>query len=300
MAAGTPVVSYGLPVGHARINTRAMAALDLLRLANDTDELREHVRASFAELPAANGAGAAAHPREQGTSPVEAVLGAPRRVRPIPHWQLRAVAIAAWIALLFVAGSWMMSTDEVTSVAARVLDVHELSHVNTREPVVGLVVHAPSGQLPLIAARLAQAGTHITLADDASVPSAERISRVRALGDELLPEVPASAALRWLRTRGTLGSQARALGLHRGFFYLRPRGGLSVGQLVLARTAGATPVKGALRISATRSFPARQLRAGDVVVVELDGSGASLTGLERIVGTLASEGLRPEPLGSLA
>ena len=43
-AAGTPVVSYGLPVGHARLNTRAMAALDLLRLANDTDELREHVQ----------------------------------------------------------------------------------------------------------------------------------------------------------------------------------------------------------------------------------------------------------------
>ena len=32
-ATGTPVVSYGLPVGHARINTRAMANLDLLRLA---------------------------------------------------------------------------------------------------------------------------------------------------------------------------------------------------------------------------------------------------------------------------
>src|SRR5207244_3646593 len=47
MAAGTPVVSYGLPVGHARVNTRAMAALELVRLANDTSELREHVRASF-------------------------------------------------------------------------------------------------------------------------------------------------------------------------------------------------------------------------------------------------------------
>ena len=48
-AAGTPVVSYGLPVGHARLNTRAMADLGLLRLANDTSELREHVCASFAE-----------------------------------------------------------------------------------------------------------------------------------------------------------------------------------------------------------------------------------------------------------
>ena len=35
-ATGTPVVSYGLPVGHARLNTRAMADLDLVRLANDT------------------------------------------------------------------------------------------------------------------------------------------------------------------------------------------------------------------------------------------------------------------------
>ena len=48
-ATGTPVVSYGLPVGHARLNTRAMADLALLRLANDTGELREHVQASFAE-----------------------------------------------------------------------------------------------------------------------------------------------------------------------------------------------------------------------------------------------------------
>src|SRR5213075_1759683 len=48
MAAGTRVVSYGLPVGHARVNTRAMAALDLVRLAHDTSELREEVRASFA------------------------------------------------------------------------------------------------------------------------------------------------------------------------------------------------------------------------------------------------------------
>ena len=117
-----------------------------------------------------------------------------------------------------------------------------------------------------------------------SVPSAARVRRMRALSDELLPEVPPSAALRWLRTRGVLGSQARALGLHHGFFYLRPRGGLSVGQLVLARTAGATPVKGALRISARAKLPARQVRAGDVVVVEVGGSAESLTGLEGIVG----------------
>ena len=61
-ATGTPVVSYGLPVGHARLNTRAMADLGLLRLANDRRELREQVQASFAEHHALSGR--APHPRE--------------------------------------------------------------------------------------------------------------------------------------------------------------------------------------------------------------------------------------------
>ena len=106
-AAGTPVVSYGLPVGHARLNTRAMAALHLLRLANDTDELREHVQASFAS----ERAGAAERRRPARTRACRAHAAAadtradtPRRVRPIPRWRLRLVggrdparaAAAAW------------------------------------------------------------------------------------------------------------------------------------------------------------------------------------------------------------
>ena len=91
MAAGTPVVSYGLPVGHARVNTRAMAALDLVRLANDTAELREQVRASFSGAESVREAAAAAG---EEAAAVDVVLGAPRRVRPIPRWRLRAVAIA--------------------------------------------------------------------------------------------------------------------------------------------------------------------------------------------------------------
>jgi processive 1,2-diacylglycerol beta-glucosyltransferase len=107
MAAGTPVVSYGLPVGHARVNTREMAALDLVLLAKNTSELREHVQASFqSSEPQAQHA--------DGVSPQDAaadvVLGAPRRVRPIPRWRLRAVALATQLAVLLAAGTWMMST----------------------------------------------------------------------------------------------------------------------------------------------------------------------------------------------
>ena len=301
-AAGTPVVSYGLPVGHARLNTRAMAALDLLRLANDTDELRTHVRASFAaERPTLE--------RSDGESPqlpgpvhpaaVDVVLQAPRRVQPIPRWRLRLVAFATQLVLLIGVGAWVMSTDEVAAVAAKFLHVHELVHVQTTQPDVGVIVHAPSRDIALVASDLADSGIHVTFADGARVPSRERITKLRGLGDELLPEVPASALFHWVRTRGVLRSQARALGLGRRFYFLRPRGGLSVGQMVLARTAGATPVKGALRLSATSALPQRPMRAGDVLVVELDGSPASVLGLERIVGWLGSSGLGAEPLAWL-
>jgi UDP-N-acetylglucosamine:LPS N-acetylglucosamine transferase len=298
-AAGTPVVSYGLPVGHARLNTRAMAALDLLRLANDTDELREHVRASFAAGETPPTGQALDVPVIAGPAASDVVLKAPRRVSPIPLWKLRVAAFATQLVLLVGVGSWMMSTDEVSTVAAKVLDVDTLVHVNTSQSDVGVIVHAPSSDIPLIAGELAAKGIHVTLADDAGVPSLQRVQSIHALGDQLLPEVPGSKLLRWVRTRGTLRSQARALGLHHRFYFLQPRGGLSVGQLVLARTAGATPVRGTLRISATGPLPQRTMRAGDVLVVELDGSSASVAGLERIVSWLGSERLGAEPLGWL-
>ena len=296
MAAGTPVVSYGLPVGHARVNTRAMAALDLVRLANDTAELREQVRASFSAAESARevAAGAGEEP-----AAVDVVLGAPRRVRPIPRWRLRAVAIATQALLLVGVGTWIMSTDEVTAVAIRILRVHPLASVKTDRPDVGVIVRMPAADVPGVAALFAGRGVHLSFADDGSVPSPLTVTSVRSLGDEMLPEVPGLAGLRWVRTRADLRSQARALGLRHRFYCLQPRGGLTVGQLVLARTAGATPVAGAMRLSATAPLPQRQTRAGDVLVVELDGSSASVTGLARIVSWLGSRGLAVEPLSWL-
>jgi processive 1,2-diacylglycerol beta-glucosyltransferase len=300
-AAGTPVVSYGLPVGHARLNTRAMADLDLVRLARDTDELREHVRATFTDHDAveASAGQSAVVPDTAGHAAVDVVLRAPRRVRPLPVWRLRLAAFATQAVLLFGFGSWMMSTDEVTALAAKLLDVHRLAHVHTRQREVGIIVHAPGRVVDAVAAELAAQGVHVSFTDDAGVPSRRRISRLHGLGDELLPEVPGASLFHWMRTRTMLRTQARALGLRRSFYYLEPRGGLSVGQLVLARTAGATPVGGALRLSATDPLPQRTMRAGDVIVVELGGSPPSLAGLDRIVSWLASEGLGVEPLASL-
>jgi hypothetical protein len=162
-----------------------------------------------------------------------------------------------------------------------------------------VIVRAPSADIVGVASALSARGIHVSFADDASVPSRDRVVTVRGLGDDLLPEVPGSALLRWERTRGTLRSQARALGLRHHFYYLQPPGGLSVGQLVLARSAGATPVRGTLRLSAAASLPHRPIRAGDVLVVDLDGSPGSLAGLERLVSSLGAERLSVAPLGWL-
>lgn len=300
MATGTPVVSYGLPVGHARLNTRAMAALDLLRLANDTDELREHVQASFAADTRSAQAIADGRPARRSPAASDLVLQAPRRVRPIPAWRLRAVAITTQLVLLVGVGAWTMSTDEVAALADKVLHVHPLTHVATTQRDVGVIVHMPAGDMVRVAAELADRNIHVSFADDARVLSQAQIDALRSLDDEVMPEVPSSAPLRWVDTRSTLRSQAHALGLRHRFYYLQPRGGLSVGQLVLGRSAGALPVCGALRLSSSSQLPQRPMRAGDVLVVELAGSHASVTGLERIVSGLVAERLGVEPLSWLA
>ncbi len=331
-ATGTPVVSYGLPVGHARLNTRAMADLDLLRLANNTRELREHVQASFAEglderVAKGRGGTAVALPPAMSAAPmsavvapacatnsptlaapvhvhehphaVDVVLKAPRRVSPIPLWRLRLAAFCVQLVVLLSIGMWTLSTDEVSAWAAAILHVHPLTQVHTQSPDVSLIVRTPAGDVTRVASELAARGIHASFADG-GVHARTTILALRALGDELLPELPpGSSLLRWVRTRGALHAQARALGLHHRFYFLEPSGGLTVGQMLFARTAGATPVKGALRLSARGPLPQGPIRAGDVLVVSVDGSGVSVGGVERIVSWTHSDGLSAESLAKL-
>lgn len=344
-ATGTPVVSYGLPVGHARLNTRAMADLDLLRLAGDTADLVEQVRSSFAErMPATERALAqmAPAPRgviaqgqaqrlvetaegpvgvrqleasgrvgtqrgetqrldgEQQRTAADIVLDAPRRVLPRPVWRVAAGTVSAQLALLLSLGTWIMSTDEVSALASVILHAQPLTHVRTDQRAVAMIVRAPASQVTVVAAALAKRGIHLSFADDGNTPSSATVSKMRLLSEQIVPQMPVSASLlRWLRTRGVLTAQARALGIKHGYYFLQPAGGMTVGQMVLARSLDATPVQGATRISATSALPQRSARAGDVLVVTVDGSRASLAGLERIVLRLRSMGLESESLGAL-
>ena len=95
-----------------------------------------------------------------------------------------------------------------------------------------------------------------------------------------------------------LHEQAHAYGLRRHFYFLQS-GKPTLGGLMLARSAGATPVTGAWHLNARQPLPQGQIRAGDVVVLTLDGSESSVHAAERLVSTLRAEGLGAESLAAL-
>jgi UDP-N-acetylglucosamine:LPS N-acetylglucosamine transferase len=293
MARGCPVVSYGLPVGHAKINTQAMADLDLVRLAHSTDELIELVTASCASRPASNAAITAA------PAASSLVLDTPRRVIRIPAWRLRVGQLATSMMLALAFGTWMLSTDEFTALAAKVLAATPITTVATTKPDVGLIVRAPQNEILPLAHQLAALGLHASFALD-SVPPAGTIASLRGLGDAPICEVDHARLLRWVQTRGKLRREARGLHLRRHFFYLAPETGTTTGQLILAKTAGARPVAGSIQVSATSPAPARPPVPGDVAVLTLDGGPASIDALDRFAAELTAERLSGVTFATLA
>jgi hypothetical protein len=194
---------------------------------------------------------------------------------------------------------WTMSTDEVSALADAILHVHPLVHVATSQPDVSVIVRTPSGDVTRVADELAAKGIHLSFADG-GVHAPATIAALRVLGDELLPELPPGRSLlRWMRTPSALHAQAHALGLRHRFYFLQPAAGLTVGQLLLSRITGASPVKGTRRLSATSPLPQRRARPGDVLVVGVSGSAASVAGVERLVSRLGFQGLSAESLSAL-
>jgi processive 1,2-diacylglycerol beta-glucosyltransferase len=293
MARGCPVVSYGLPVGHARVNTAAMAELDLLRLANSRGELVEQVESCFVERDAA----VAAHAASERA--VDVVLDAPARVRPVPRWRPVATRFAAQAMVVLSGATWMLSTDDLTAFAARLMGAQPIKRVSTHERSVALIVRTSPGEVGLLATRLAGDGLKASFAFS-SVPSAATIDSLRISGDECMPELSHGGLLHWTRTRAALHAEARAMSLSRRFYYLAPSSPV-MGQLLLARTVGsARAVAGSVRLDSRTPSPHGALRAGDVVVVTVDGSPGSLRSLDALASTLSADGLGSSPLSALA
>ena len=106
MARGCPVVSYGLPVGHAKLNTRAMAEHEFVLLA-DTPRAARRARA--------RGCAARALHRLAGRSATLDAASRCSRRRGGSADRALAVArgsVAVAATLTLGGGVWVMSTDE--------------------------------------------------------------------------------------------------------------------------------------------------------------------------------------------
>jgi UDP-N-acetylglucosamine:LPS N-acetylglucosamine transferase len=292
MARGCPVVSYGLPVGHAKLNTRLMAEHEFLLLAEDPDELLEHVRRGCSGATGLSGPAA----RVAELDAASAVLAADRRVNPVAAWRVRVARFAVAAVLSLGAGAWVLSTDEVAALAA-VVGIHPVKTIKTDRPVVAVIVKAPAGELASVARRLGSDHLEASIAITAA-PRGAAMRALNAYGDVPIPTIGHSGPFGWIRTSSVLRREARALHLHHHFYYLEPSNP-SLGLLLLARTAGALPVRGSVSLSSRTPVSARALRSGDVVVVSLDGRAGSLHELDRLSLALQSDGLIGLPLSAL-
>jgi UDP-N-acetylglucosamine:LPS N-acetylglucosamine transferase len=289
LSCGCPMIAYGASAGHIRVHNRTMAELGLISVADSRDELRTLVQQHLAAPPLA-------WSPPPGARNAAAVVAAVRpRVQPLPLWSLRlrqTVAPFALGALVFTG----LSTDDAYSVVARRLDLAPITHVATTRPAVGLIVRAGRPQAQALARRLARYRVRLSFAVPAR-DAARTAAAVSRFGDDVVPELPPAAPVRWLRTRGAL-TAAPLLDGRRA--YLAPRAGLSFGQYLLGRSVHATAIAGQWRLAGSAVASAPLPSAGDVVVVTADASTPrTASEVLRFSARLAAGGLTPASLSEL-
>src|SRR5579862_788588 len=270
LRAGCAVVACGAPPGHSRDNARSLARLGLARLARTPRELpgvlgellgRGHSPLELRETPAA----------------AEKILGA--RLRVVPREKRRVVpALAAATLGALVLAGWTFASPTPYPVVARMLDLEELTQVNTQRAAVAVLVVLPVDRMAGLAGDLA--GERISFAVS-TAPGLRARRAIAAHGDQLIPDLAVSGDRGFLHARTRLLGLSRSLDLGGRFYYLAPTS-FTLGDYVAARTAGGLPLAGSSRIE-----------RGAILVVY--GKRAAIA----LVSSLERRGLRPVTLSEL-
>jgi hypothetical protein len=289
-----PVIAYGAPWGHARVNARIAEAQGLGQRAETLDELSEALNRVFDprgfEIPEISSA-----------PPVASlVLNATERVQPPAAWRMQALRVATTSAATVLAAAWGLSSELAYSVVARPLHVKPLTQVSTSRNEVGLVVRVPSGALPTVRRELAARDDHASFAINGRVDDAQ-VESLRADGNTLVPELTRGKLMHWVKTRKILKRQARTFELPKRYYFLTPRRGFNLGEYMVARTSGLRPVAGSVRLDLPSPRVNAGLHRGQVVVVTLDPrSPGSMTAFDELLAGLSRRGLSAVSVDELA
>jgi UDP-glucose 4-epimerase len=279
---GCPVVSYGFAVGHIRANNRAYERFGLARVATSAAGLKVELGRALTARGAPDPAFAAL------PTPADLVLAARPRARPLPALRLRATRLATAAAATFLAVTAIMLTDYAYPVLAKLLDLSPMTTVSTSRPDVGLLIDSRPQSASGMANQLSRRGLSASFAVDGA-PSSATLRALQRRGDDALPRLSYGGLLHSLGTRGRLKHAAAGLGLGGGFFY-EPDPDFTLGQYLLAHSAGGTPVRGTVRVSPGDRLGA--LHAGEIVQMEGNpGDPRWRSTLDSLRGRLASGGL---------
>jgi UDP-N-acetylglucosamine:LPS N-acetylglucosamine transferase len=262
LTVGCPIVAFGPPAGHSPALARAMASLGIATYARTAGELRTALLAPLA-------------PPRPFAAETAATALLTTKIRTAPRsstgtWVGRlAVLAAAGSAVFLAAGS-----HTAFALVASPLELGPRSVLPTRRPDVGLVVESAPRNVPRVAELLADRNETASFLFIGQPPARLR----RLLGtehDQLIGALGASGVDDWLGT----ADQIRDSRPQR--YVLAPRGGVSTGQYVLARLAGARIVSAAT-----------QVQRGAVLVCDVRSLETTLAALHRL-------GLKAESVGAL-
>jgi hypothetical protein len=269
-----------------------LAGLGFATTARSRSELTERL----AEIGAAPAQAARVRPL-LARDPADAVLSARLRTRQRPRPRRALVAVASAIGTLGLAG-WSVATPMPYPLLARTLNLTGLSQVPTNSALAGVIVEAPTAQIPELARALSVRGIHASFAV-AQLPSARVRKAVAAQADELIPTASPveTPGVEMIRFSTHLHGTARRLGYQGGFYYLRPASGYTVGDFIAARLTGGHPVAPSVVVGPQASHLG-DLRSGRVVLLEAAGSSAA-PAVTRLAALLAARGMRGVSLAEL-
>ncbi len=285
---GCPVVSYGFGVGHVRASNTALERFHLAQVARHERDLvpkisralehRSDPDPSFARRP-----------------PTAAlILSDERRARQRPVWRVRSARAATTAAAAIALAAWTLTTGLSYSLVGDFVHIKPVTVVATDHPEVGVLVDAPSDEVPALAGVLSTYGIHASFTlDQASLPAEDAIIDA---GDQALPGLPTGGLVRWLGTRGELRRLLDAMGYSHHFLYVS--NGPSLGQWLFAHGAGGRPVAGAVRLQDGDDSVGR-LRAGEVVEFKVTTAAQLERLIPKLLAGLQAEHLRAVPVGRL-
>jgi hypothetical protein len=282
------VISYGFGYGHVRASNAALQRFGLAQVARKEWDIAPALERALVERPEPDGSFA----RRPSTASL--ILGDDRRARRVPVWRLRTARAVTTTAATLAVAVWLLTTGSSYSLVSHFVHMRPTTTVSTSRPEVGVLVDAPSYELPSLASVLSAYGLHVSFALR-QAPTATDLS-VRNYGDQALPELPTHGLVRWLETGDQLHKVLRRMGYGRHFLYASS--GPSVGQWFLAHRAGGRLVGGAVRLDdADDAFG--PLRAGEVVELTVNHTADALPQLQKLSQDLSRSGLRAVPVGQL-